>query len=178
MAVSLIVAASENGVIGNGGQMPWHLPADLAFFKKTTTGHCLIMGRGTFESLPGALPNRKNIVITRNRAYKAKDALVVPSIEAALAASACDDEPFIAGGAQLYRAAASVVSRAYITRIHTTTAGDATFDFPSNHLWELVDERVHAADEKNKFAMTFQEYRRRYSGTPLAGDTASLSSCD
>ena len=134
MKVSLIVAVSENYVIGKDNDLIWHLPKDMRFFKETTTGHHVIMGRKNFESIPHKfrpLPNRTNIVITRQLDYKAEGCVVVNSIEEALkvAKRNGDDEAFIIGGGQIYKLAidAGLVDRIYLTKVHHCFDGDTIF---------------------------------------------------
>ena len=161
--VSLIVAISSNGVIGRDGDLPWHLPADLRHFKKTTMGHHLIIGRATWDEVGKPLPGRIMVVVTRNRSFNVDGVLVAHSVEEALSLVRNDDEPFIGGGAEIYRQAleAGMVDRLYITRVHTEVEGD-TF-FPSIDLgkWLLADQVDHPADEKNEHPYTFECYDRR-----------------
>lgn len=153
--VSMIVAASENGVIGKDGDMPWQLSADLKNFKKITTGHTIIMGRKTWESINRLLPGRTTVIVTRQTDYQVKGAIVVNSVEAALAATE-DSSPFIVGGAEVYRLAFPVVSRMYMTRVHAEIDGDTylpEIDFSS---WERVDSVSYQADDKNSYDYTFE----------------------
>ena len=163
MTVSLIVAVSENGVIGRDGGLPWHLPADLKHFKRTTMGHHLIIGRRTWEEVGKPLPGRTMVVVTRSRHFAPEGAQVVRSVEQALDLAAEDDEPFIGGGSQIYRLALArdLVDRIYLTRIHAEVEGD-TF-FPEFNLddWELVSEEHRDADEKNEFDYSFLVYDRK-----------------
>lgn len=162
MGLSLIVAVSENGAIGRDGDLPWHLPRDLRHFKSTTMGHHLIIGRRTWDELGKALPGRKMVVLTRSRLFSAEGAIVVYSLEAALDAARGDEEPFIGGGAEIYRMALErdLVDRLYITRVHAEVEGDTffpDFDFAD---WNLVSEEKHEADEKNEYACTFEVWER------------------
>jgi dihydrofolate reductase len=157
MKVSLIVAASENGVIGKDNDLIWHLPNDMRFFKETTLNHHVIMGRKNFESIPHKyrpLPNRTNIVITRQTDYKANGSVVVNSVEAALeiAKENGDKEPFIIGGGQIYKLAleANLVDRIYLTKIHHTFDGD-TFFPELNNKWKELNKTVNKADEKHAY---------------------------
>jgi dihydrofolate reductase len=162
MAVALIVAVSENGVIGRAGGLPWQLPRDLRHFKRTTMGHHLIVGRRTWQEVGMPLPGRHMVVVTRDPAFRAEGAVVVPSLDAALAAAAGDAEPFIGGGAQLYREALEreLVDRLYLTRVHAAVAGDTFFPELDLAGWELVSEEHHPADEKNEHALSFLVYER------------------
>jgi dihydrofolate reductase len=157
MKVSLIVAAAENGVIGKDNDLIWHLPKDMLFFKETTLNHHVIMGRKNFESIPHKyrpLPNRTNIVITRQPDYKADGCVVVNSVEAALeiAKENGDKEPFIIGGGQIYKLAleANLVDRIYLTKIHHTFDGD-TFFPELNNKWKELNKTVNKADEKHAY---------------------------
>ena len=161
MKVSLIVAAAENGVIGKDNDLIWHLPNDLRFFKETTLNHHVIMGRKNFESIPHKyrpLPNRTNIVITRQTNYKADGCVVVNSVVAALeiAKENGDKEPFIIGGGQIYKLAleASLVDKIYLTKVHHTFDGD-TFFPELNNKWKEVNKTVNKADEKHAYDYDF-----------------------
>lgn len=158
MKLSLIAAVSENGVIGAKGRLPWSLPADRALFKRLTTGHTVIMGRRTFESLRRPLPKRTNVVVTRQSDYQAPGAQVAESLDAALALAAGDDEVFVAGGSELYREALPRADRLVLTAVHAEVAGDAFFpevDFAS---WRLVEEVRHEKDARHAHAFSFRTY--------------------
>jgi dihydrofolate reductase len=127
MKVSLIAALSENGVIGVENRLPWNLPEDLKRFRELTTGHPIIMGRKTFESIGRVLSNRRNIIITRNTGYRVVGAEVAHSLEAALALTAQASEVFVIGGAEIYRQALPLGHRLYLTRVHQQIEGDAFF---------------------------------------------------
>ena len=161
MKVSLIVAVSENGVIGKNNDLIWYLPKDMKFFKDTTLGHHVIMGRKNFDSIPhkySPLPNRTNVVITRQADYIAEGCVVVNSVEAALeiARKDGDTEPFIIGGGQIYKLAleANLVDKIYLTKIHHTYEGD-TF-FPELHAdWKETKRIDHNADKKHAHDFSF-----------------------
>ena len=163
MAVSLIVAVSSNGVIGRGGDLPWHLPADLRHFKRTTMGHHLIIGRATWDEVGRPLPGRIMVVVTRNRSFTAEGVLVAHSVEEALSLAKIDDEPFIGGGAAIYRHAleADLVDRLYITRVHAVVEGDTVFPPIDMDDWLLVDRVDRDADDKNEHPCSFERYDRR-----------------
>lgn len=158
--ISLIVAMAHNRVIGKNNGMPWHLPADLKHFKKITSGKPVIMGRKTFESIGKALPNRRNIVISRNAAYQAPDCEVVTSLSAALALVADANEICIIGGAQIFQEALPMADRLYLTFIDLKIEGD-TF-FPEwNHIhWRELFHDTHPADQQNPYALTFVTLER------------------
>ncbi len=126
MTVSLIVAVSDNGVIGRDGGLPWHLPRDLKHFKATTMGHHLIIGRRTWDEVGKPLPGRTMVVVTRSLRFEAAGATVVHSLEEALEVSKKDEEPFVGGGAYIYRMALvrDLVDRLYLTRVHAEVEGD------------------------------------------------------
>jgi dihydrofolate reductase len=158
MKASLIVAMSSNRVIGKDGDLPWHMPADLRHFKRTTMGHHLIIGRTTWIEVGQPLPGRTMVVVTRSRTFSAEGVLVAHSVEEALAAARGDDEPFIGGGSQIYRIALArgLVRRMYITRIHAEVEGDTHFPEVDLGVWDLVSQEHHEADEKNEFDYTFE----------------------
>jgi dihydrofolate reductase len=161
MKVSLIVAVSENGVIGKDNDLIWSLPKDMKFFKDTTMGHHVIMGRKNFESIPHKfrpLLNRTNIVITRQSDYKAEGCVVVNSVEESLeiAKQNGETEPFIIGGGQIYKIALeqNLVDRIYLTRIHHTFAGD-TFFPELNSDWEEIKREDCFKDDNHKYDYSF-----------------------
>ena len=162
MRVSLIVAVSENGVIGRDGGLPWRLSADLKHFKKTTMGHHLIIGRRTWDEVGKPLPGREMVVVTRSRHFSPEGVKVTHSIEEALDAAAGDLEPFFGGGAYIYRLALTkkLVDRLYITRVHAEVEGDTFFPDVDFEDWELISEERREADEKNDHACTFEVYER------------------
>ena len=163
VTISMIVAASDNNAIGKNGQLLWHLPRDLAFFKNTTWGMPVIMGRKTFEAVNKPLPGRINIVITRDANWKAEGADVASSLNSAIeqAAGSNCKELFIIGGGQVYKESMDIADRIYITRIHGQFEGDAFFpDIPSSQ-WTLVHTTPSSIDEKNAFAMDFEIWERK-----------------
>jgi len=161
MILSCIVAVAENGVIGRGNGLPWRLSADLKRFKELTTGHALIMGRKTFESIGRPLPNRTSIVLTRDRAYQQPGAVVVHSLEEALDRCRGEQEVFAIGGAAVFREALPRAQRLYLTRVHADVAGDVRFPDESLAGWERIEQTPLPADEKNEYATTFEVYVRR-----------------
>jgi len=160
MKVSLICAASQNGVIGRDNRLPWHLPADLAHFKRLTIGHHILMGRKTYESIGKPLPHRTSIVITRQTDFQADGCWVVHSLEEALGLSTNDDEVFIIGGAEIYRQALPVANKIYLTRIWHNFEGD-TFLFEIDPLvWQEICREDFTLDEKNRYAYSFITYQK------------------
>lgn len=163
MKNSIIVAISDNNVIGKDNALLWHLSADMRFFKEKTTGHHIIMGRKTFESMgKRLLPNRITIVITRNKDYEIPEGgIVASSLADALEKAENDTEVFIIGGAQIYQMAIPFANTMYITRVHHTFDGDAFFPEIDKSQWKLVSSEHHKADEKNEYDYTFEEYTRK-----------------
>lgn len=136
--LEMIVAHAQNGVIGNAGDMPWHIPEDLKHFRSVTTGAAVIMGRKTFESIGRPLPKRLNIVITRKADYAAPGCTVAASLAAALEAAKASDRQIIIGGGEIYRQALPMADRLWITEIAATPAGDTTFPAIDAKAWETT----------------------------------------
>ncbi|ATL47951.1 diacylglycerol kinase [Chitinophaga caeni] len=163
MIVSIIVAASENNVIGKNNDLPWRLPADLKYFKNTTWGMPVIMGRKTYDSLGKPLPGRQNIVITRQEDWKAEGVQVTNSIENALSLARAWDvnEAFITGGSEIFKQALPITDRVYLTRVKAIVDGDAYFPELPTGEWELSRGELHEADEKNPYEYEFQVWERK-----------------
>jgi dihydrofolate reductase len=167
MVLSIIVAVSENNVIGKDNRLIWRLPADMKFFKEKTTGHVIITGRKNYESIPEKfrpLPERKNIVITRQKNYHAPGAIVVSSIENALQyvkENHNNEEIFIIGGADIYRQTISICDKIYLTRIHHSFEGDAFFSDLNEKDWAIVSEEDFTADDKNIYDFTIQVWEQK-----------------
>nr|WP_295869604.1 dihydrofolate reductase [uncultured Chitinophaga sp.] len=162
MRVSIIVAASENNVIGINNQLPWRLSTDLKYFKSTTLGKPIVMGRKTFESLRKPLPGRPNIVITRQTDFQPDGVYVVSSIDEAIGKAKTfeGDELFITGGSQIFEQAWHLVDRIYLTRVYAVVPGDAFFPAVHGNEWTLVSDERHEADEKNEYSFSFQVWER------------------
>jgi dihydrofolate reductase len=162
--LSLLVAVSDTGVIGRDGGLPWRLSADLRRFRRLTTGHAIIMGRKTYESIGRPLPERTNIVVTRQSDFAANGVIVAGDIDAAIQSAqqihGAGDEVFIGGGAEIYRQTLDRADRLYLTRVHADVAGDTYLPPIDFSQWRLVEESRHAADEKNEFPHTFAVYDR------------------
>ena len=158
--ISLIVARSRNGIIGKEGKLPWHLSEDLKFFKQTTMGRPVIMGRHTWESIGRPHPGRQNIVLTRDPSYKAEGATVVSSLDEALKQFGPDDIVFIIGGAGLYRRALPLVDTAWVTEIEADVEGDASFDPLNKDEWMLVWSEDHPKTEERPLGFKFQRFER------------------
>lgn len=159
---TIIAAIAHNNALGKDNDLIWHLPADLIRFRKTTTGHHIIMGRNTYESIGKPLPNRTTVIITRNPDYKAEGCVVVHSIAAALEVAKEDDSPFIIGGAQIYKEAISLVNQLDITEVHHEFEADAFFPEIDLNIWKETKRERFEADEKNKYAYSFVSYVRKY----------------
>lgn len=160
MTVSMIVALSENGVIGNKMKLPWHISADLKRFKSLTMGHPIVMGRKTYESIGRLLPGRSTIIVSRQHNYQVAGATVVQSIEQALEVANDDPQVFIVGGNQIYQLAAPLVNKLYVTRIHALVTGDTHFTAIAWEQWKQVSCERHGADEKNDHDYSFEVYHR------------------
>ncbi len=158
--LSMIVAHADNRVIGKDNDMPWHLPADLAYFKKTTLGKPIIMGRKTYQSIGRPLPGRKNIVISRDSEYRAEGVEVVGSVEAALALVSDAEEVMVIGGGAIYKHCLPVAQRLYITHIDGNIDGDTYFPEYDLKEWQLAVSDVREADEKNSYPLRFNIYER------------------
>ncbi|MGB2832341.1 MAG: dihydrofolate reductase [Methylotenera sp.] len=144
-ALSLIVACAKNHVIGINNTLPWHLPEDLKRFRALTTGHHIIMGRKTYESLGRLLPHRTTVIVTRNPHYQVEGALIAHSLETALALCKNDAEPFLIGGAELYQHGLALATKLYITEVHLDVAGDAFFPDIDYQEWQLIDRTEHVS---------------------------------
>lgn len=161
--IAIIVALDEQNGIGRDGGLLCHLPADLKHFKELTTGHSIIMGRKTYESLPkGALPNRTNIVITSDTAENYPGCIVVRSVDEALALCKDEETAFIIGGEKLYRSSLHLADKLYLTRIHHTFDDADTF-FPEvdPDKWTLIHSEAHKADERHKYDYSFLTYIKK-----------------
>jgi dihydrofolate reductase len=184
MRYSLIVAMSENRVIGRRGQLPWRLSADLRRFKQLTMGHHVVLGRKTFESIGRTLPGRTMIVVSRQAGYRVEAGvaehrhgqqvgratregraapecvLVARTLDDAKRLAAGDDEVFFIGGGEIYRQAMAEADRIYMTLVHAQVEGDTLFPELADREWRLVEQTRHAADEKNELDYTFLIYER------------------
>lgn len=158
--LSLIVAASENNVIGKDNGLIWHLSADLKRFKALTTGHSIIMGRKTFESIGKPLPNRRNIIISASLSIPVTGCEIVPSIDAALELVQREEEAFVIGGGSVYRALWEKADRLYLTRIQTNVEGDTFIPEIQSSDWKETLRQEFPADEKNEFNYSFINYVR------------------
>ena len=159
MAEIIIIAAmAKNRVIGIDNRLPWHLPDDLKHFKKLTLNSAIIMGRKTWESLPGLLPDRRHIVISRNPEYLAQGAETVTSLEQAISLVGENRPAFIVGGGNVYQQAINLAKKMFITIVDTEISGDAFFPEWKESLWHEVSREFHPRDEKHRYDFTFVEY--------------------
>jgi dihydrofolate reductase len=162
MKVSIIVAISENRVIGRDGGLPWRLGSDLRRFKELTMGHHLIMGRKTYESLGRPLPGRTMIVLTRELGYcAAAGVLLARDLDEAIALAVADDEVFVIGGAEVYCQALPLADRLYLTLVHADIEGDTYFPEFDARQWKTIRQTPHAADERNQYDTTFRVLDRQ-----------------
>jgi dihydrofolate reductase len=171
MIISLIVAVAENGVIGKDNSLPWHLPADMKYFRDTTMGHCVIMGRKNYESIPvkyRPLKGRTNIIITRQNEFSAPGCIVVNSLEDALEKAKNtpsvfgnkNAEVFIIGGADVFRQALPLANKIYYTKIHYPFEGNVHFPPLDEKKWKLVSKQDVFPDENNKYPFSFCVYEK------------------
>ena len=158
--LTIIAAVSINNVIGNKNKLIWDLPNDLKRFKELTTGHSVIMGRKTFDSLPNPLPNRDNIIITRNTDYSNPDIKVCSSIEDAINLTKTDSQPFIIGGGEIYSQTINLVDKIELTRVYKEFDGDAFFpEIPLDN-FELINEERYNCNAENEFDYSFLTYKK------------------
>jgi dihydrofolate reductase len=162
MIISAIVACAKKGVIGKDNEIPWYLPADFAYFKRTTLNHHIIMGRNCFESIGRPLPKRTNIVITRNPFYISSGCLMVNSIAEAIriAEKNGESEAFIIGGGEIYKQSVDLWDKLYLTKVDLDTEGDVFFPELDLSKWHLISEEKHLKDEKNEFDYIFKIFER------------------
>ncbi|MBL4745354.1 MAG: dihydrofolate reductase [Flavobacteriaceae bacterium] len=159
--ITIIAAIATDNALGKDNQLIWHLPNDLKRFKKVTSGHHVIMGRKTFESLGRPLPNRVNIIITRNSDYTADGCVVVHSLQEAVNAAKDDSNPFILGGAQIYKQAIEMADVLDLTFVHHSFEADAFFPTINMEIWKEDTREDFKSDEKNKFDYSFVKFVRR-----------------
>ena len=158
--ITLIVAVSDNGVIGRDNALPWHLPDDLKRFKQLTLGKPIVMGRKTYESIGRPLPGRQNIVVTRDANYRREGVTVVHSVDDALRAAADAPEVMVIGGADLFRLFLPRASRIHLTRVHAQVMGNVFWP-ELGDAWDVVSREPHAADERHAWPMSFEVWEKR-----------------
>ena len=161
--ITLIAATDEHNALGKGSDLLWHLPEDFKHFKRLTTGHCIIMGRKTFETFPKPLPNRTHIVITRQKDYIKEGIIVVKSLEEAIEkALAIDPSPYVNGGGENYAQALPLANVIELTRVyHTFPEADVFFPKFNTEEWELVSSEPFEKDERHAYNFTFEKYLKR-----------------
>lgn len=163
MKISIVVAASQNLVIGKDNKLPWHLPADLKYFKKLTMGHCIIMGRKTFESIGKPLPGRTNIVVTRNKNYSQSNGIIIcSSLEEAYEYSRAinENEAFVIGGAEIINEALKKADKIYLTHIYENFEGDTFLNPIDDKQWKEIKRTFNNKDEVNSYSFSFLELER------------------
>jgi dihydrofolate reductase len=163
LIISAIVAVSKNGVIGQNGQIPWYLPADLKYFKKVTMGYPVIMGRKSFISIGRPLPGRENIVITRDIYFVASGCFVARNISEAIeiAAATGKEEVFIIGGGEIYQQSIDLWDKLYLTKVDIEVEGDVFFPELNWEEWEIVSEEKHQGDDRNECGYNFQIFTKK-----------------
>ncbi len=162
MLISAVVACAKNNVIGINNQIPWYLPADLQYFKRITQHHHILMGRNCFESIGKPLPNRTNIIVTRDLFFSATGCLVAHSIEEGIkiAKRNKESELFIIGGGIIYEQTINLCDKLYLTEVNLEVEGDIFFPEINTKEWQLVSEEKHEKDEKNKMDYTYKIFER------------------
>ena len=160
--ITMIAAIGANHELGKNNNLVWHLPNDFKRFKTLTSGHCIIMGRKTFESFPKLLPNRKHIVITRNPDYQVpEEVIVVQTMDEALAHCQNDPQPFIIGGGEIYRLGMEYAECLELTHIEGSFDCDTFFPEIDHDLWQCVSSVAHEKDERHHYAFRFNTYKRK-----------------
>jgi len=160
--ITIIAAAAENNALGKDNDLVWHLPDDFKRFKELTSGHHIIMGRKTFESLPKTLPNRTHIIITRKEDYKAVgNCIVVHSLETALKAAETDAQPFIIGGGEIYKQSMEIADKIELTRVHAKVEADTFFPEIDLERWDLIAEEHHIKDSSHQYPFSYLTYIRK-----------------
>jgi len=160
MILSAILAMDKNRGIGFGNKLPWHLPDDLKRFKEITRGHSVIMGRKTYESIGRLLPERKNIIVTRDKGYKAEGAVIAHSIEEAIEEVKNEEESFVIGGGEIVKLALPYLNKMYLTLVDTEIPADSFFPEFDEAEWKTVSEETHASDAKHPHRFTYKVYER------------------
>ena len=159
--IIMIAAAAENNALGKDNKIVWHLPNDYKRFRRLTTGHHIIMGRKTFESLKKPLPDRKHIIITRQKEYKAEGCIVVDTMQKALDACPKDQNSFIIGGGEIYKLGISYADKIELTRVHGTFEADAFFPEINEGEWTLEKSERNEKDESHNYEYTYQTFVRK-----------------
>ena len=158
--ITIIAAIAENNALGKDNKLIWHLPSDLKRFKKVTLNHHIIMGRKTFESLGKPLPNRTTIIISRNTDFKADGCVIVDSLQQAIKASKEDENPYILGGAEIYKQAIEIADKLDLTFVHHQFEADAFFPKIDKTIWKETSREDFKADDRNKYDFSFVTFER------------------
>ena len=161
MIISLIAAMDENGVIGYKNKLPWNLPSELNYFRETTKGKPVIMGRKTHESIGRPMPERLNIIITRDKNYRTNNCIVVNSREDAIKAAKGSKEIMVIGGAEIYKLFLPIADRLYLTKVHGKFKGDTYFPEFNENEWIKVKEKFVEKDDENKYSYTIMVLERK-----------------
>ena len=161
MRVTLIAAVAENGVIGRGNGLPWHLPADLQRFKRLTTGHTIVMGRKTYQSIGKPLPHRRSIVISQSPDFHPEGVTVVAGMPQALDLAREASDVFVIGGRRVFEAALPLADRLELTRVHAEVPGDVMLPPINLTDWRLVSEKRHPSDDRHAYPFSFLTYQRQ-----------------
>ena len=161
MILSCVIAFGKNRGLGFGNKLPWHLPDDLKNFKNITRGHTVIMGRKTYDSMGRLLPERKNIIITRDQSYEVPGATVVHSIEEAIEECRNEKEAFVIGGGEILKLALPYLDRMYLTHVEAEVPADSFFPEFNLSEWKVVSEEFHPKDERHLYDFTFKTYDRK-----------------
>lgn len=163
MEIAIIAAVSENNVIGNKNKIPWHLPADLKYFKKTTLGHPVIMGQNTYESIGKPLPKRVNIILSDDKDYKVSGCFVFNSIPEAIdyLKNKRHKKAFVIGGASIYKQFINTADEIYLTRVLGNFNGDTYFPQIDADKWKVFSQKLYPKDDNNPYDMVFIIYNRR-----------------
>ena len=159
--ITIIAATAQNNALGKDNKLIWHLSDDLKRFKSLTLDGHIIMGRKTFESLPGILPKRKHIVITRNPEFQQEGVVIVQSLEQALEVVPSDEVAFVVGGGEIYAQTINIADKIELTRVHYNVEADTFFPEIDLDKWELVSSEFHPKDEKHEYDFTFETYLRQ-----------------
>lgn len=159
--IIMIAAAAENNALGKDNKIVWHLPNDYKRFRRLTIGHHIIMGRKTYESLKKPLPNRKHIIITKQRDYKAEDCIVVDSMQKALDACPKDEDSFIIGGGEIYKIGISYADKIELTRVHGIFEADAFFPEINGDEWKLEKSELNEKDDSHNYEYSYQTFVRK-----------------
>lgn len=157
----IIAAAASNNALGKDNRMIWHLPNDFKRFKTLTTGHSIIMGRKTFESLPKILPNRTHLIITRQPDYFQENCIIVHSLEKAIEICSSQENTFVIGGGEIYQQAMKYANKIELTRVHANFEADTFFPEIDATIWQLENEEFHPKDDKHAYDFTFQTFAKK-----------------